>query len=382
MHNAVNYTHINVIIVTTYYCNMNCIYCYNNREIHERKEKISIETVRKLFEITIPFYKHIHFLWHGGEPLSLGKKFYEKIIDMQDEINIYGTEITNSIQTNLTLIDRSMAEFIVKNNIKVGSSYDGISNEQTRHCSRQILDGHNLLKSWGGHNGFIYVVQRKNIDYLIEDYEWFKKRHIGYNHNMYLASYPCEEDPLFVEPKYFAEKMCELFDYWIVDKECDIHLNYFEIVLDYILLGHKSLCCYNDCLGKHIGIRYDGSIYGCNRDMPTDFTYGNVYDYKNIRECFDSEGFNKCLSQAIMRRQKCIETCEIFGFCHGGCNNVALQKGNIMNPNIPSCIALRLVYNHIEEYIERTCKKNIEEISNVLNPVVVPYFKKILNNKC
>lgn len=363
------YNHINVIITTTYFCNMQCVYCYNNRQIHDRDKSISIDTVKRLIEITVPYYNYVHFLFHGGEPLSMGKNFYEEIIRFQKEVNTYGTEITNSIQTNLTLLDADMARFLLDNKIKVGSSFDGRNNDLTRHCSERILKGHEVLKSLGGNNGFIYVVQQKNINCLLDDYKWFKSNHIGYNHNMYLPSYPCEQDPLFVPPELFAEKMCELFDIWMQDKECDIHLGYFETILDYILNGRKRICCYNDCIGKHIGVRYDGSIYGCNRDLPSVFSYGNVIDYDNIRDCFKSKGCNNYLLQAVNRRKFCMETCDIYDFCHGGCNSVALQNGSIENVSEPVCEALKMVYKHIKKKVESSIKKDFE--CNKINPMIL-----------
>jgi len=110
----------------------------------ERKTT-SKDTLRKMFEITIPYYFDIKFLWHGGEPLSMGQAFYESVISLQKEINTTNAYILNTMQSNLTLLDENFAMFLLKSKFGIGGSFDGTQNEKTRHCSAQILAGHNIL---------------------------------------------------------------------------------------------------------------------------------------------------------------------------------------------------------------------------------------------
>jgi uncharacterized protein len=98
------YKHITVIVSPTDYCNMNCVYCFNGRRTMLERKTISEGTLRKVFEITIPYYSDIKFLWHGGEPLSMGQAFYEKVISLQKEINTTDAHILNTMQSNLTLL--------------------------------------------------------------------------------------------------------------------------------------------------------------------------------------------------------------------------------------------------------------------------------------
>ncbi len=371
--NQIPYKHLSVLVMPTDYCNMNCVYCFNGRKSNLEQKKMSDDTLQKLFEITIPHYPDVRFIWHGGEPLSMGMEFYKKVIQLQNKINTGNTIIRNTIQTNLTLLDKPFAEFLVAHQFRIGSSYDGITNDKTRHNSDKILASHRLLRECGGNNGFICVVQSQNIDHLIEDYENFKSMKIGYNHNIYMTSNP-EQDPLFIPADHYIEKMCQLFDHWMYDTKCNISLSYFETFLKFILQHRKELCCYNSCMGKHIGVHYDGQLYGCNRDFPLEYSFGNIHDYEDIHECFNSDGFNNLLKAAITRRNHCKETCNIFDFCSGGCNSVALMGGDIASCNEYVCKITREMYQYIEKQLEPWKMEDETTKIEQLNPYFIQYL--------
>lgn len=98
------YKHISVLVMPTDHCNMNCVYCFNGRRTIQGEQLMSEETLTKMFEIIIPAYPEIRFIWHGGEPLLMGKEFYERMLEIQRRINTRGAKIKNSIQSNLTLM--------------------------------------------------------------------------------------------------------------------------------------------------------------------------------------------------------------------------------------------------------------------------------------
>ena len=169
--------------------------------------------------------------------------------------------------------------------------------------------------------------------------------------------------------------MCEFFDYWSLDKDCNIKVSYYDNFIKYILLGEKDLCCYNSCMGKHIGIQYNGNIYGCNRDFPEKYCYGNINDYTDIHQCFESKGFNEMLKDAVQRRKECKDSCEIYDFCSGGCNSVAIAGGDAKRNNESDCESLRYIYNYVKEKIDNWNKEDIEEMEKHLNPYVIKWYK-------
>ena len=339
-------------MMPTDYCNMNCVYCFNHRRTNSEKKIMDLQTLEQVFATTIPFYESISCIWHGGEPLTVGVDFYKDAVRLQKKYNQKGIPIENSVQSNLTLMDDSFASFFIENEFRVGSSFDGLENDKTRHNTALILKGRETFLRHGGRIGFICVVQKHNIDSLIKDYEWFRENRINYTLNMYMGDPENKKDALYISPQEYADAVCRLFDHWIGDVQSSVQISFFCDLIDYMLFGEKSLCCYNSCLGKHVGVQYDGTLLNCNRDFPSKYSFGNIHDYSDIHQCFESEGFRLCVNDAFQRREYCKANCEIFDFCAGGCNSSALFAGDMTKPNDHVCTALKLIYFHVRAVLD------------------------------
>ena len=364
---------INILVMPTDKCNMNCIYCFHNSH-HEKLGAMSLETLNRMFDIVFKSYNNVTFIWHGGEPMTMGLDFYKKVIAMQSQYK--NVNVENRMQSNLTLLTDEMADFFCENNFGIGASFDGVMNEKLRGNTEKILSGRNKIIARGEKCGFIMVVSKKNIDTLIESYEFFKQINANYTINTYVSTPAKNNCELELEANYTSKKIIEFFDFWIKDTKCKIHVSYFERIILHVLYGEKSVCKYNSCLGKWMGIRYDGNIVPCNRYFPEQYSYGNVWKMTQISEAFESEGFKNLLISAVARRKKC-KTCKVFDFCTGGCNNVALNENGICNNEGTSCIIIKTVYYYISKYIVELIKS---DYVNKTNPVVVRIIKNRRNS--
>lgn len=361
------YEHINLLVMPTEACNMDCVYCFH-KPYSNNSGKMSIKTVKRLLDNTAPHYKTINIIWHGGEPLLMGLDFYKQVLELQRK---YLCKINNSIQSNLTLLTPEMADFFVQNNIDISGSFDGVCNEQSRGRSEEILACRQLMIDRQKRCGFIMVVSGLNIDHLIDSYLFFKTLDINFSLNLYLEQKNDQDTSLRLQKDKTIYRMNELFDYWAMDTTGKTHISYFKNILDFILIKKKSICSFTSCLGRWMGVHYDGALSPCNRYFPSEYSLGNIYDYNDIGEAFESSGFKRLLQEAIERRAKC-KNCEIYDFCNGGCNNVALNENGVKNNGGLSCGILKAVYNHIDSFIENIiCNKSNKE----LNPLLVDMLK-------
>lgn len=101
------------IVKPTKRCNLYCSFCYESHETSvmdmETLEHVNKKVIEYNVKVSIEnsFDPSISdFIWHGGEPLSMGIDFFKKIIELQ---NHYTTSykdhvIRNEIQSNLTLL--------------------------------------------------------------------------------------------------------------------------------------------------------------------------------------------------------------------------------------------------------------------------------------
>ena len=368
------FEHLNILVIPTDSCNLNCEYCFHNDYIlSDNRPFMTREILEHLMKITLPHYKFVNFIWHGGEPLTMGKAFYEDVVAFQHQYNICNATIRNSVQTNMTLMDREIAEFFIKNQFGVSTSYDGVNNEQLRHNTLDFFKGYDIWQQNGGKCGMIMVVSNMNIDTLIDSYEEFKKRNINYVMNPYTKSlYEYHQNNLIISGQQYAEKIIAFFDYWKLDENCNIKVKYFYDIISYILYKHKSKCNITSCLGKWLCVRPDGLVTPCNRYFPDEYSFGNILDMDNIAQAFESDGFRLLLTQAIERRKKC-KQCIIFDYCSGGCNNVALVYGGVEKNNNEMCIALRAIYQYISNSIERIVAEQYDVPNPILRKIIFDY---------
>src|SRR5690625_982913 len=109
-------------------CNLACDYCYYSRLKGRpgKIDRIADDVLEKFIREYMALKKGVvPFAWQGGEPLLAGLDFFKKVVTLQAKHAPKNTTISNSIQTNGTLIKKEWAEFFKKFNFLVGVSLDG-----------------------------------------------------------------------------------------------------------------------------------------------------------------------------------------------------------------------------------------------------------------
>ena len=111
-------------------CNLNCEYCFylEKQALFGTGEKyrMSEEDLSAFITNYIKYQPTpvVEFVWQGGEPTLLGIDFFKRVIELQGPFARQKT-ITNSLQTNGTLLNDEWCDFLKKHNFMVGISLDG-----------------------------------------------------------------------------------------------------------------------------------------------------------------------------------------------------------------------------------------------------------------
>lgn len=171
-----------LVIQPTPFCNLDCSYCYLPDRLNKRK--ISLETVEKALNwafssglVRQPFT----LLWHAGEPMVLPATFYEQATVLLERCNVSGFEVTQSFQTNATLVNDAWCEFIRRRGVQVGVSVDGPDFLNDRHrVTRQgggtldrVLRGMQLLRDYEIFFDVITVLTSTSLDYPDELFDFY-----------------------------------------------------------------------------------------------------------------------------------------------------------------------------------------------------------------
>ncbi len=119
-----------LVLQPTPFCNLDCDYCYlPNRDDRSRLpfEVLDAALARVLDS---PYLDGgFNLLWHAGEPLTMPIAFYDaataRIQQALEHRGLPPHTITQSLQTNATVIDAAWCDCFERNGIHVGVSMDG-----------------------------------------------------------------------------------------------------------------------------------------------------------------------------------------------------------------------------------------------------------------
>lgn len=129
-------------INTTNDCNLNCLYCYQKEKGNEHLDLNQIDLI--INEIKGFSDQEIHINFFGGEPL-INFPVIEKIV--QELSKLRTKKIIYSMTTNLTILNKKIIDFIIKNNFRISVSIDG---DETSYNSGRFKEGskvnyHNIV---------------------------------------------------------------------------------------------------------------------------------------------------------------------------------------------------------------------------------------------
>lgn len=355
------YEHINVLIKPTDGCNLRCKYCFH-QDYGYTPNKLDIAVLDRFLDITLPHFKSLTIVWHGGEPTFVGSDYFERCIDLvENKRKQYGTIIDHAMQTNGTLLNQRFIDIIKKYNIGVGISYDGPSNDFTRNSTKPFLKVKALLDKNAVKVGIISVVSGVNVHKLEEHYRHMKELGLSYQLNPFIDTSPNAPQELRMEVEEYVFAIERLFELWINDTNGSIVVDPCNRYIRDIIVGKSIVCARSSCMRNWFCLNADGSLTPCDRDFPDEYAYGNVTSLDDVREIYDSAGYLKLMNAALVRREKCLSTCDVFDYCEGGCNNDALYQGTLENNGGFSCKAnaqlLRYFRKWLNEY-DRTKVKN------------------------
>lgn len=354
-----------IIVKLTEKCNSNCLYCDVVRKKNTGKT-MTPELLGKLFyRINEYLEEHadteINLLWHGGEPLLPGVKYYHKIIDIQEKL-CAGTKhrIKHSIQTNLTCFSKDFIDIFLKLGItSVGTSFDpephmrgpGENIDSISYNSRfinsiHILEEHKI--GWG----IIYVVTKKSLKDPLSVFYFLTNFLLtgGINFNPVLI-YDRARKHLAITPREFVDFLGVIFPVWWKHRLRYPDVEPFKSLVDNIILGNRSLSCVDsgNCTYHHINISPEGNASQCGRSSDWDLlNYGNIVNF-SIREIlFHNLRKQLELRNKTLSRTECAD-CRFWDICHGGCPLDAWSKHKNFQHKSEWCYSKK---GFIEKYFE------------------------------
>ncbi len=356
-------------------CNLNCSYCYFlSKEKGRMDEALLEEFIRQNIEAqTQP---EILFTWHGGEPLLLPISYYARALELQQRY-AHGRHIDNCLQTNGTLLTDEWCEFFRKNNFLIGISIDGP--EPMHNAYRQDFDrtwrGIRLLQKHGVEWNAMATVNRRNADYPVEFYHFFKDLGCQYLQFTPIVERTDSEGRLLsamersmestkkgrsivdavgarestkkgrsivdavgakgeafvtpesVEPKQWGRFLIELYDEWFKEDVGKIFVQLFDATLANWVGHPPGICSMSPLCGLAPALQPDGSLYSCDHFVFPSFKLGNIR-HQTIAEMMygaQQQRFGRMKRDGLSLRCR---QCDFLFACHGECPRNRFLSGN------------------------------------------------------
>jgi uncharacterized protein len=174
---------ITLIIKPSHNCNLRCTYCYDNpNKIYH--EVMSFDMAKEVME-KFSKYNDINIIWHGGEPLLIDLENFYKPIYKDVIPNLNHKVLISSFQSNGTIYNENLRDFLKENDLTLGMSFDGLWNEETRKSTKKYLENMELASKDGLNfwSGCLAVATPDNADKLVDCYKYCKDLGISITFN-------------------------------------------------------------------------------------------------------------------------------------------------------------------------------------------------------
>jgi len=367
-------------------CNLDCDYCYYlEKDALYPEKKFTLSSFRmneKVLEKLIRDYiasqpqQKIEFVWHGGEPALLGIEYFRKALALQKKY-ADGKEISNSFQTNGTLITDEWAEFLAGNGFLCGLSIDGP--EKFHDAHRRFPNGQGswekavecalLFRKHGVEFNTMSVVNATNSKEPATVYEFLKS--IGSHYMQFtpiaerIALDPSENLSI-VDNRYekatavmqenvsaadWGNFLCRIFDIWVKNDVGTYFVNYFDNTLAAYVGQQPALCSMAPYCGCSLAVEHNGDIYSCDHFVFEDYKLGNIFE-KNIAGMAKSDRqlFFEQRKRDTLSRQ--CQNCPFIKACGGDCPKNRFAKNKDGEYISCLCEGFHRFFNHTRKHFE------------------------------
>lgn len=363
------------------HCNLRCKYCYYleksklypDASRHIMSDELLEQFTRQYIEAqTQP---EILFTWHGGEPLMRPISFYQKALQYQQAYG-RGRQVSNSIQTNGTLLNEEWCKFFHDNGWLVGISIDGPQEfhdeyrrtNDNRPTFLKVRRGIDLLNKHHVEWNAMAVVNDFNADYPLEFYRFFRdngcqylqfapivERLFEHADGRQLATIDDQDIPLAdfsVTPEQWGDFLIAIFDEWVRHDVGKVFVEIFDCTLANWCDVAPGICIYARECG-HAGVmEFNGDVYSCDHFVFPEYKLGNIRQ-KTLTEMLYGEQQQKFSDLKYRSLPQQCKECRYQFACHGECPKNRFIKDRYGNPGLNYlCKGYYKFYEHVAPYMD------------------------------
>jgi uncharacterized protein len=364
-----------VILQPTPFCNIDCAYCYlPNRS---DKTRLSPESIGLLFERLIQFptiADVLTLVWHAGEPLVLGPKWYEESFKRIKDATPAGLAVHHAIQTNGTLLNDRWCQLFAQWDVNIGVSIDGP--KELHDLSRVARDGSGTFdKVLAGINCLrrnripfhvISVLSPASLEQVDELFHFYRVNEIaevglnfeeqeGINKRSVFGS--GFSDRCVVK---FFERLTELMiveNFPIQIRELEQSLNAISAATDADMDNHQAYPFGIITIDVHGDVyTFSPELAGYSSADLGSFAIGNIFKH-SFAELAQSNTLRRLTEEVERGIDLCKMRCEYFPVCGGGApGNKLFENGTFASTETTYC---RLTKKRVTDFVLTTIETRL-----------------------
>jgi uncharacterized protein len=313
-------------------CNLDCSYCfYLDREADPYQalpgRRMTFDTLERLVD-TYLFYSYPNsvFAFQGGEPTLAGLAFFEKLVEFQKYYGRNGQSVSNALQTNAMLLDKSWCDLFRAYSWLLGVSLDGPEevndryrfNKEGRGTWKRVMQSVELLQVNRVEFNVLCVLSQANVGQPKELYKFYRRLGIDNLQFIPLAEFDGEGNPLpfTITPEQYGRFLCEMFDLWWPDRR-KVRIRVFDNIAEALAGQKPGTCTMHETCDSYVVVEYNGDVYPCDFFVESGWKLGNIVldSWPEIARRTRRYSF---ASKKSLAHPEC-QACEYQSICHGGC---------------------------------------------------------------
>ena len=351
-------------------CNLNCEYCFylEKQALFGTDEKYRMsDDVLSAFitnYITSQPTPVVEFVWQGGEPTLLGIDFFRRVIELQKPFSGAKT-ISNSLQTNGTLLTDEWCAFLKRHNFMVGISIDGPKDIHDRYrrdrkgngTFDRVMQGLRLLQKHKVEYNVLASVARETARHPLEVYRFLKNQGVEFIQfapiverlpdsssrqiGLRLAGpamldkeeQQTEVTSWSVIPEEYGDFLIAVYEDWVRNDVGTVFVMNFEWALNAWIGNPSPVCIHAKTCGRSVVIEHNGDVYACDHCVYPEYKLGNIKTDRlsEMVERSLRSGFGVSKETSLPRW--CRE-CKVLAACQGGCPKHRFGKTYYREPGL------------------------------------------------
>ena len=317
------------VIKTTKHCNLRCTYCYEYKEL-ANKQRMQLESLRGLFvnvrdHALANGFESLDFVWHGGEPFMLPLDYYESLQAIQREVFSGSLQVSNVVQSNLTVLTDRHVDFLKSSGFfrGIGVSFDVYGDQRVDTAGKlrtdTILKNAQRLIEARVRFGAITVLARNTLPHARNIYKFWDSMGIQFRFlPFYMSAFDSQVTQHALTNDEIVASLTDIFHDWMASERATP----VDPIAEYVGYAANR---FSGVPRQHYHklqqevvflVNIDGGVWGVGDAYDPRRRYGNLFE-ESFADVLFSQVRQAVVAEADKRTARYCAQCPHFGHCPG-----------------------------------------------------------------